>query len=195
MDKIYSQAIAQFKDVYERAIDSGLRDANSMTVATVDADGRPAARVLLLKGYDEQGFVFYTNYESRKGRELAANSHASLCFFWHEMHEQIRIEGRCEKVSEAEGDSYFASRERMSQIGAWASQQSQPLDSRATFEHAIEEATARFEGQDVPRPPHWSGYRLVPDRLEFWRGIENRLHERTMYWLQDGSWQSGLLYP
>ena len=195
MNEIYAQALARFDEVYTRAQASGLRDANAMSVATVDADGRPAVRILLLKGHDERGFVFYTNYDSRKGHELAANPHAALCFFWHEMHEQIRIEGQCEKVSAAEGDAYFASRARISQVGAWASQQSQPLHSRAHFERDIEQIEARFAGQEVPRPPHWSGYRLIPQRLEFWRGIEGRLHERTGYWLQDGEWHSGLLYP
>jgi pyridoxamine 5'-phosphate oxidase len=195
MDDIYAQAMARFDDVYARAQASGLRDANAMSVATVDSDGRPSVRILLLKGHDERGFVFYTNYDSRKGHELAANPHAALCFFWHEMHEQIRIEGECVKVGEAEGDAYFASRARISQVGAWASQQSQALDSRATFERDIERIEARFDGQDVPRPPHWSGYRLVPRSIEFWTGIEGRLHERTAYWLQDGAWRSGLLYP
>ena len=195
MDDCYAQAMARFDEIYARALASGLRDANAMSVASVDSSGRPSVRILLLKAHDERGFVFYTNYNSRKGQELSANPHAALCFFWHELHEQIRIEGRCVRVSEAEGDAYFASRARISQIGAWASQQSQALDSRATFERDIERIEAQFAGQDVPRPPHWSGYRLVPERLEFWRGIEGRLHERTAYWLHEGAWQTGLLYP
>ncbi|MFT5172438.1 MAG: pyridoxamine 5'-phosphate oxidase [Gammaproteobacteria bacterium] len=195
MDEIYAQALARFDDAYVRAQAASAFDASAMSVATVDGDGRPALRIVLLKGHDARGFVFYTNYDSRKGQELAANPHAALCFYWQEMYEQIRIEGECVRVGEAEGDAYFASRERMSQIGAWASQQSQALDSRATFERDIEQVEKRFTGRDVPRPPHWSGYRLVPRRIEFWRGLEGRLHERTAYWLEQGAWHTGLLYP
>ena len=195
MDDIYAQAMARFDDVYGRAQASESAIANAMSVATVDAGGRPSARILLLKGHDEKGFVFYTNFNSRKGNDLSANPHAALCFFWAQMYEQVRIEGECVAVSDAEADAYFATRERMSQIGAWASQQSEPLDSRATFERELDRIEARFEGQDVPRPPHWSGYRLVPQRMEFWRGIDSRLHERNAYWLHEGVWHTGLLYP
>ncbi|MFT5446183.1 MAG: pyridoxamine 5'-phosphate oxidase [Gammaproteobacteria bacterium] len=195
MDDLYKQALTHFDEVYGRAQDSGLRDANAMSLGTVDAAGRPAVRIVLLKGHDERGFVFYTNYHGRKGRELDANGHAALCFYWHEMHEQIRIEGECVHVSDEEGDAYFASRARINQLGAWASDQSEALDSRATFEARIAQAEQRFEGQDVPRPPHWSGYRLVPRRLEFWRGVEGRLHERVVYWIEDGTWKTGLLFP
>ena len=195
MDEIYAHALARFDDAYVRAQATTAFDASAMSVATVDGDGRPTLRIVLLKGHDERGFVFYTNYNSRKGQQLTANPHAALCFFWQEMYEQIRIDGDCVRVSEAEGDAYFASRERISQIGAWASQQSQALDSRATFERDIEQVEARFAGRDVPRPPHWSGYRLVPRRIEFWRGIEGRLHERTAYWLEQDTWHTGLLYP
>jgi pyridoxamine 5'-phosphate oxidase len=195
MDEVYAQALARFDDAYVRAQAATAFDASAMSVATVDADGRAAVRIVLLKGHDERGFVFYTNYDSRKGQELANNPHAALCFYWQEMYEQVRIDGECVRVSDTEGDAYFGTRERMSQLGAWASRQSQALDSRATFERDIERAEHRFAGQDVPRPPHWSGFRVQPRRIEFWRGLEGRLHERTAYWLHDGNWQTGLLYP
>ncbi len=195
MTDLYAEALARFDEVYGRAMASGLRDANAMNVATVGPDGRPASRIVLLKGHDARGFVFYTNYESRKGRDLASMPWAALCFFWHALHEQVRIEGPCAKVTTAEGDAYFASRERLSQVGAWASRQSEPLQSREAFERAVAEVEARFAGREVPRPPHWSGYRVAPERLEFWRGVDGRLHERTLYWREDGAWRKGLLYP
>jgi pyridoxamine 5'-phosphate oxidase len=195
MTDLHAEALARFDELFGRAMASGLRDANAMNVATVGADGRPSSRIVLLKGHDSRGFVFYTNFSSRKGEDLAANPYAALCFYWHELHEQVRIEGPVAPVPDAEGDAYFASRPRMSQVGAWASKQSRALDSRATFERALEEVDARYAGREVPRPPHWSGYRVTPERIEFWRGIENRLHERTLYRLLDGEWHKGLLYP
>jgi len=195
MPDLYAEALIRFDELYARAMESGLRDADAMTVSTVGSDGRPAARVMLLKAHDARGFVFYTNFDSRKGAELFANPWAALCFFWHELYEQVRIEGRCQPVPDEEGDAYFATRPRMSQIGAWASEQSRPLASRALFEQRLAEVEARFAGRDVPRPPRWSGFRVVPERIEFWRGIENRLHERTVYWLEGGQWHSGLLFP
>lgn len=184
-----------FDHWFQEATAAGLPLPEAMTLATVTHDGGPAARVVLLKAVENGGFVFYTNYESRKGEELAENPYAALCFFWHELHEQVRVEGPCHPVSEEEGDAYFATRPRMSQIGAWASDQSQPLESRQTFEARLEQVEKRFEGQEVPRPPHWSGFRVRPERIEFWRGIENRLHERTLYWDDDGTWRKVLLYP
>ena len=195
MTDLHAEALARFDELFARAMASGLRDANAVNVATVGADGRPSSRIVLLKGHDARGFVFYTNYESRKGGDIAANPYAALCFYWNELHEQVRVEGAVEKVSEEEGDAYFATRPRMSQVGAWASRQSQPLDSRGTFEQALEQVDARYAGRDVPRPPHWSGYRVVPERIEFWRGIENRLHERTLYVREAGTWRKGLLFP
>ncbi len=195
MTDLYAEALARFDELFDRALASGLRDANAMNVATVGTDGRPASRMVLLKGHDARGFVFYTNFNSRKGQELSATPHAALCFYWNEIHEQVRVEGACIAVPDEEADAYFATRARMSQVGAWASQQSQPLDARETFERAIEQVDARYAGVDVPRPPHWSGYRVVPDRIEFWRGIDNRLHERTLYWRDAGTWHKGLLYP
>lgn len=195
MSDLYAEALIRFDELYARAMESGLRDANAMTVSTVGSDGRPASRVVLLKAHDARGFVFYTNFDSRKGAELFANPYAALCFFWHELHEQVRIEGPCHPVPDEEGDAYFATRPRMSQIGAWASEQSRPLASRAVFEQRLAEVEARFADRDVPRPPRWSGFRVVPERVEFWRGIENRLHERTVYWSEGGQWRKGLLFP
>jgi len=195
MTDLHAEALARFDELFARAMASGLRDANAVNVATVGADGRPSSRIVLLKGHDARGFVFYTNYQSRKGGDIAANPWAALCFYWHELHEQVRVEGPVREVCAEEGDAYFAARPRMSQVGAWASQQSRPLASRETFEQALSDVDARYSGREVPRPPHWSGYRVTPERIEFWRGIENRLHERTLYWCEDGAWRKGLLYP
>lgn len=171
-------------------------DPNAMALASADAEGRPSVRMVLLKGHDERGFVFYTNRNSRKGGELAANSRAALLFHWKSLRRQVRIEGPVERVAEAEADSYFATRSRDSQLGAWASDQSQPLDARATFEARYREMLARFEGGDVPRPSHWSGYRVAPERIEFWNDRAHRLHERRLFTRRaDGGWSEGLLYP
>jgi pyridoxamine 5'-phosphate oxidase len=171
-------------------------DPNAMALATVDADGRPSVRMVLLKGHDERGFVFYTNLESRKGVALAAHPSAALLFHWKSLRRQIRIEGAVEPVSTAEADAYFASRARDSRIGAWASDQSRPLKSRAHFLKRVAEFGARYAIGDVPRPPHWSGFRLVPDRFEFWQDQAFRLHERrTLVRCDDGSWDEGLLFP
>ncbi|HYJ29332.1 MAG TPA: pyridoxamine 5'-phosphate oxidase [Allosphingosinicella sp.] len=171
-------------------------DPNAMALATADAEGRPSVRMVLLKGHDERGFAFYTNQRSRKGAELAANGRAALLFHWKSLRKQVRIEGAVEPVGEAEADAYFASRSRDSRLGAWASDQSQPLDARETFEARYREMVARFEAGDVPRPPHWSGYRVVPERIELWSDRAHRLHERRLFTrLADGSWNEGLLYP
>lgn len=171
-------------------------DAEAMMLATVGADGRPAARMVLLKNHDPAGFVFYTNSQSRKGEELAGNPHAALLFHWKSIRRQVRVEGKVASASAAEADAYFATRARDSQLGAWASDQSRPLDSRATFEARYEAVKAEHEGRDVPRPPHWWGYRLVPDRIEFWSDRPNRLHERRLFMLgSDGGWAESLLYP
>ncbi|AUX24274.1 pyridoxamine 5'-phosphate oxidase [Sorangium cellulosum] len=170
-------------------------DATAMTLATVDASGRPSARLVLLKGIDERGFLFFTNYASRKSAELAANPFAALCIHWAKAAEQIRVEGRVERLSDAESDAYFATRPRGSQIGAWASRQSEPLPSREVLLERVREIEARFEGRPVPRPPFWGGFRVVPDRIEFWRGQESRLHDREVY-LRDGDgWRVERLYP
>ena len=170
-------------------------DSNAMALATVDADGQPSVRMVLLKGHGPDGFVFYTNRESRKAGDLAAVPKAALLFHWKSLRRQIRIEGAVSRVSDAESDAYFASRSRDSQLGAWASDQSRPLDARATFEARYEEARARFEGGEVPRPPHWGGYRVAPSAIEFWQDREHRLHERRLFMPAADGWSEGLLYP
>ncbi len=187
--------IRQFQLWFQQALDAQLPEPNAMTVATVDAEGRPSARILLIKGVDERGFVFFTNYESRKGRELAANPHASLLFFWSELERQVRIEGAVEKTSEQESDAYFASRPLGSRIGAWASEQSREIASRMELE-AREKAYVERFGENPPRPPHWGGYRLVPERIEFWQGRPSRLHDRIVYIREpDGHWRIVRLSP
>lgn len=170
-------------------------DSNAMALATVDAAGQPSVRMVLLKGHGPDGFVFYTNRESRKAGDLAAVPKAALLFHWKSLRRQIRIEGAVSRVSDAESDAYFASRSRDSQLGAWASDQSRPLDLRATFEARYEEARARFEGGEVPRPPHWGGYRVAPSAIEFWQDREHRLHERRLFLREGDAWSEGLLYP
>ncbi len=170
-------------------------DAEAMALATADGEGRPSVRMVLLKGHDRAGFVFYTNLDSRKGGELAANPHAALLFHWKSLRRQVRIEGPVEPVSAGEADAYFASRGRDSQLGAWASEQSRPLAARAEFEARYEAVRARFDGGDVPRPPRWSGFRLVPDRIEFWIDRAHRLHERRLFERSGEGWREGLLYP
>lgn len=186
---------ALFHDWYTEARTTEINDSNAMALATADAQGRPSVRMVLLKGYDERGFVFYTNRESRKAGDLAANPHVALLFHWKSLRRQIRIEGPIAFASDAESDAYFASRSRDSQLGAWASDQSRPLDTRATFEARFAEVQARFEGQPVPRPPHWGGYRVTPERIEFWLDREHRLHERRVFTRNDGGWSEGMLYP
>ena len=170
-------------------------DPTAMALATADERGRPSVRMVLMKGHDERGFVFYTNFDSRKGGELAANPNAALLFHWKSLRRQVRIEGPVEPVGGAEADSYFATRSRDSQLGAWASEQSRPLDSRATFEARFDEVRRRFEGGEVPRPPRWGGWRVAPERIEFWVDRAHRLHERRLFTRIGGGWSEGLLYP
>jgi pyridoxamine 5'-phosphate oxidase len=170
-------------------------DPEAMVLATAAADGRPSARAVLLKGFDDRGFVFYTNLESRKGGELAGNPHAALCFYWKSQHRQVRVEGRVEAVTAAEANAYFASRARESQIGAWASAQSRPLESRRLLDERVAEAASRFAAAEVPRPPFWSGFRVVPDRVEFWQERPSRLHDRWLFVCERGEWHRKRLYP
>ncbi|MFC0398408.1 pyridoxamine 5'-phosphate oxidase [Paraburkholderia rhizosphaerae] len=187
--------ILQFEKWFAQAIEAQLPEPNAMTLATVDAHGHPAARIVLIKGVDPRGFVFFTNYESRKGREIENNPRASLLFHWIELERQVRIEGTVEKTSAAESDAYYASRPLESRIGAWASEQSQVIESRAALEAREREIRAQY-GDHPPRPPHWGGYRVVPDTIEFWQGRPSRLHDRMRY-TRDGSgtWRIARLSP
>lgn len=187
--------IQRFAALFEEAKRVIPVDPNAMIVASVGPDGRPSSRVVLLKEFDERGFVFYTNLQSRKGRELLAHPWAALCFFWQPLERQVRVEGRVERVSDAEADAYFQSRPRGSQVGAWASLQSQSLPSRELLETRVEELTSQYEGQTVPRPPHWSGLRVVPDRIEFWHARPSRLHDRLVYLREGNGWKTDILYP
>lgn len=188
---------ALFDRWYAEARESELNDSNAMALATADATGQPAVRMVLLKGHGPDGFFFYTNRESRKADDLRANMQAALLFHWKSLRRQIRIEGQVTLASDAESDAYFASRGRDSQLGAWASDQSRGLDSRETFEARFAAMSDRFAGGDVPRPPHWGGYRVTPDRIEFWQDRAHRLHERRLFERSqaDGGWREGLLYP
>jgi pyridoxamine 5'-phosphate oxidase len=170
-------------------------DPTAMTLATADSQGRPSARMVLLKGIDDGGFVFYTNLESRKARELMENAQAALLFHWKSLRRQVRIEGPVASVSDAEADEYFATRPRGSRIGAWASDQSRPMEGMLVLEKRVAEYTARFGLGEIPRPPHWSGFRLVPDRIEFWKDGRFRLHERVVHTRKGGSWTVERLFP
>jgi pyridoxamine 5'-phosphate oxidase len=187
--------LALFDQWFTEARASEINDPEAMALATADAAGQPSVRMVLLKGHGADGFVFYTNEQSAKGEQLEANPRAALLFHWKSRRRQVRIEGRVERVTSSEADAYFASRARDSQLGAWASDQSRPLDSRETFEQRFEQVASRFEGQEVPRPPHWGGYRVIPVRIEFWSDRPHRLHERRLFTRTEGGWTEGLLYP
>jgi pyridoxamine 5'-phosphate oxidase len=186
----------QFRRWFDEALASNLHEPNAMTLATATPDGHPSARVVLLRGFDERGFVFYTNYEGRKGWELETNPYAALVFYWGELERQVRVEGRVGRVSHEESDAYFAGRPRGSQLGAWASEQSRPIKDRGALEERLRELEAEYEGCEVPRPPFWGGYRVEPETIEFWQGRENRLHDRLLYRrLEDGGWRRERLQP
>ena len=186
---------ALFDEWYAEAQASEPNDPNAMALATADALGRPSVRMVLLKGHGPDGFVFYTNREGRKAADLLANPQAALLFHWKSLRRQVRVEGEVTLATDAESDAYYASRSRDSQLGAWASDQSRPLDARETFEARFEAMKARFGGGDVPRPPHWGGYRVTPDTIEFWQDRAFRLHERRVFTRAQGGWAEGMLYP
>ncbi|WOK35510.1 pyridoxamine 5'-phosphate oxidase [Sphingomonas sp. C3-2] len=186
---------SEFDQWYAEARQHEINDSNAMALATATPDGHPSVRMVLLKGHGPEGFVFYTNQEGRKASEIASNPHVALLFHWKSLRRQVRIEGAISPVTPEVADAYFATRSRDSQLGAWASEQSRPLDARETFEARFDAIQARFEGQDVPRPPHWSGYCVRPERIEFWQDREHRLHERRLFTRTETGWTMGLLYP
>ena len=187
--------IEQFRRWFDEALAAILHEPNAMTLATATPDGRPSARIVLLKGFDERGFVFYTNYEGRKGEELAANPRAALVLYWGELERQVRIEGRVSRVPDEESDAYFEGRPRGSQLGAWASEQSRPARDRGVLEERLRELEAEYGDREVPRPPFWGGYRVEPEVIEFWQGRENRLHDRLRYRRSDEGWKVERLQP
>lgn len=187
--------IDQFDDWFQDAVKNKLPEPNALHLATVNSEGKPSGRIMLLKGYDDSGFVFFTNYESRKGSELNGNHHAAITFLWLELFRQVRMEGVVSKVSERESDEYFHSRPRSSQLGALVSAQSKVLTSRAELDQQYADAEKKFSGQEIPRPAYWGGYRLKPERMEFWQGRASRLHDRILYSLNADRWVKQRLYP
>jgi pyridoxamine 5'-phosphate oxidase len=192
---LHPDPIVQFHEWFEKVIDADLHEPNAMILATAYTDGKPSARTVLLKGYDERGFVFYTNYEGRKADEIEANPMCALLFYWGELERQVRIEGRASRLSEEESDAYFAGRPRGSRLGAWASEQSRPVEDRNVLEERVRALEAEYEGREIPRPPFWGGYRVEPEEIEFWQGRENRLHDRLVYRREDGAWRIERLQP
>jgi pyridoxamine 5'-phosphate oxidase len=195
---IPADPIERFRSVYalaEKIDRSILPDPSAMALGTVGEGGQPSVRIVLLKAFDERGFVFYTNYEGRKGRHLLSNPKAALCFYWPTIDIQVRIEGSVTKVADKEADAYFATRHRLSQIGAWASRQSEPLETATALDERVKKYENEFAGRDVPRPKYWSGFRVSPERIEFWKGKPNRLHERHLYTRVGAGWKIETIYP
>jgi len=195
---IEADPIERFRRVYalaEKIDRSILPDPSAMTLGTVGEDGQPSVRIVLLKAFDERGFVFYTNYEGRKGRELLGQPKAALCFYWATIDIQVRIEGSVTRVADDEADAYFATRARLSQIGAWASRQSEPLETPTALDERVRKYEQKFAGKDIPRPRFWSGFRVHPERIEFWKAKPNRLHERHLYTRSAGGWKIETIYP
>ncbi len=194
--EIDSNPFAQFKEWFDRALSADILEPNAMMVATTTPEGKPSARMVLLKDFDARGFVFYTNYNSDKAQELAENPQAALVFWWAELQRQVRICGRVEKVSDQESDKYFYSRPLNSRLGAWASNQSQVIESREVLEQHLEELKEKYQDREVPRPSHWGGIRVIPAEIEFWQGRSSRLHDRLVYTrMEDGSWKIERLSP
>jgi pyridoxamine 5'-phosphate oxidase len=187
--------VIQFHTWFEEVLNANLHEPNAMILATATTDGKPSARTVLLKGYDERGFVFYTNYEGRKAAELEVNPTCALLFYWGELERQVRIEGRASRLSSEESDAYFAGRPRGSRLGAWASEQSHPVEDRSILEERVRALEAEYEGREIPRPPFWGGYRVEPDTIEFWQGRENRLHDRIVYHRSGRGWKIVRLQP
>ena len=185
----------QFSIWWEEAVQSAIVEVNAMALSTVSPEGRPSSRIVLLKGYNEEGFVFFTNYTSDKGKQIGQNQYVSLLFFWKELERQVRIEGTTSKVAAEESDAYFESRPVGSRLGAWASPQSQKIADREILDKELEKVTTQFSEQQIPRPPHWGGYRVKPTRIEFWQGRSSRLHDRILYEQVDGQWQISRLAP
>jgi pyridoxamine 5'-phosphate oxidase len=193
---LHSDPIEQFRAWFAAALAADIRDVNAMSLATATVDGKPSVRIVLLKGVDSRGFSFFTNYDSEKGRDLEANPFAALCFYWVKLERQIRISGPVERTSREDSAAYFHSRPPGSRLGAWASRQSEPIDSRQILDARLAQMTERFEGGEIPLPPHWGGYRVLPERMEFWQGRPNRLHDRFRYSRQAGGvWQIDRLAP
>ena len=191
---LHGDPFEQFRRWFDEALAADLHEPNAMTLATASPDASPSARIVLLKGFDTRGFVFYTNYEGRKARELEANPRAALLFYWGELQRQVRVEGSVARTSREESDAYFASRPLGSRLGAWASEQSREVEGREILEGRLCDLEARY-GEDVPRPPHWGGYRVEPETFEFWQGRENRLHDRLVYRRGEDGWTVARLQP